>query len=67
MLTALELGARRQQLVGGINEQEVVRLLKEACALHAAGLQDSNSNNDNDNNRLKGKDKQNAYSWEKKL
>jgi hypothetical protein len=63
--TVLELGARRRRLVGRINEQEVVRSLKDARALHAAGLQDSDSDDDDD--RLKGKDKQNSYLQEKKL
>jgi len=47
--TALISAARRQQLVSGINEQDVIRSVQEACQLQAAGLpnlEDSNSSND---------------------
>lgn len=47
--TALISVAQRQRLVSGINEQDVIRSVQEACRLQAAGLPDPeafNSSND---------------------
>jgi len=67
LLSELVFEARRRRLVGGINEQEVTESFREACALQAAELLDSDDDDSFSDNQPQGKLRRNGYSREKKL